>query len=103
MNEAVSLTIVEILYLVLIVSISTLTIYLAVTLSKANDVLRDLKKVSGMMAGVASGVDEVKEKAVKTISAAADALMERWAKKGKKVDRWSSKGNKGSKVDVDEE
>jgi len=92
MNEVVRLTIIEILYLVLIISVSTLTIYLATTLARANDVLRDLKKVSGMMAGVADGVDEVKTKAVQTITVAADALIDRWGNKEKR-----------EKVDVDEE
>ncbi len=91
MNDVIRLTILEVLYLVLIVSVSTLTIYIVVTLAKANDVLRNLKRVSQVAAGMAEGVDEVKAKAVSTINAAADSLIERWGDK------------KGKKVDVDEE
>lgn len=75
MNEVIRLSIIEILYLSLIVSVSVLTVYLAVALARLNDVLRDLKRVSQMAANVADGVDTVKNKAVSTFVEAADAIV----------------------------
>ncbi|MDO8471985.1 MAG: hypothetical protein Q7S64_02460 [bacterium] len=88
MNEVIRLSVIEILYLTLIVSVSVLTIYLAITLARLGDVLRDIKQVTKVASGVAGTVEAVKQKAMSTFVEAADAIVKklRGSKKGSITD-----------------
>lgn len=83
MNEVIRLSVIEILFLSLVVSVSVITIYLAITLARLGDVLRDIKQVTKVAAGVAGSVDEVKQKAMSTFMAVADTIVNKL--RGKKT------------------
>lgn len=83
MNEVIRLSVIEILYLALIVSVSVITVYLAITLARLGDVLRDIKQVTKVAAGVAGSVDEVKQKAMSTFMEIADTIVNKL--RGKKT------------------
>lgn len=66
----ISLSILELLYIVLIISIVVLTGYAVVVLSELNGVLRDARQVSTLAAKLAKATDGVTNKAMAAMTGA---------------------------------
>ena len=59
----ITLSLLEVLYIVLILCVVLLTVYLLVTLTRLNTILRDVQSVSKVLAKVGGAVDQWGNKA----------------------------------------
>lgn len=76
----ISLSLIEVLYVVLIVAIIVLTVYLATTLAKLKAVLEDVRHVSHLLSNTATIVEKIGAQAVPAITGLI-AVMETLGKK----------------------
>lgn len=76
----ISLTVAELLYIVLIIAVVVLTVYLVGVLSRLNAVLRDVQEVSKVSARFGRAADAWGDKA----SAGVAAIMQHFADKADK-------------------
>lgn len=76
----ISLSLIEVLYVVIIVAIIVLTVYLATTLSKLKAVLEDVQHVSHLLSNTATVIEKIGAQAMPALTGLI-AVVETFAKK----------------------